>query len=247
LESEGQEIIMSKLGYARYEEKIMANVTQANQTYRDEFQPYKACHQIIELQSIAYDPTRNNKPRWKGQVKVFMISEPLKITLWQEDIDFLNGAAAAAISKEPKTFEKPLDIITMHCHPKFGLQNVDSVRGLHHQFVSKSEANLTAKALVIVPERLATPIAQAAPATVAQVEVLPKPVSEQKELELSFRVGDTVLYKNSSCKITHILENGEGGLVYLGIRAPYKTKKGASTNIIFRPASEFIVELNEVA
>jgi len=34
---------------------------------------------------------------------------------------------------------------------------------------------LTAKALVIVPERLATPIAQAAPATVAQVEVLPEP------------------------------------------------------------------------
>lgn len=77
---------------------------------------------------------------------------------------------------------------------------------------------------------------QAVPATVAQVEVLPKPLSEQKEL--AFSVGDKVTYKNKTYQVRDVIQ-GRNGEPYIGIRRDtvLPGEKGKAP-IFYRPKTE---------
>lgn len=133
---------MSQLSYAECENKLAAQEAKARQTFRDNFQPYKACHETLNLVSIEYKPTRAGKARWIGQVEYWQVHKPLSITLWKEDIDFLSGVSGFIIGTEPIAFGVPVQVITTHSHPKHGLNRLDNVWSSQvNEFIAKSDVD----------------------------------------------------------------------------------------------------------
>lgn len=148
---------MSTLSYGLYENRLAASEAKARQAERDNFKPYMACHSPLALKSIEYKPTYKGKARWIGQVMpmAFMVDD-LPITLWQEDIDFLNKATGLNIGAEPMDLENELiKIVTPHCHSKFGLNRMIYIQHKANHYY-KDE-------VMSDPEPTPTPIAQAKP------------------------------------------------------------------------------------
>lgn len=146
---------MSNLSYAKYEDRLAAQEARARQKARDNYKPYMACRNVLALLSIEYKPTIKGTPRWIGQVSItgLMVND-LPISLWQEDIDFLNRVTGLNIGTETMNLKgRLIDVMTYHCHPKFGLNGIDYInyKATHYQ---KGDP---------MPAPTPTPIAQAKP------------------------------------------------------------------------------------
>ena len=151
--------------YGLDQNRIAHAASKARQAFFDEYKPYMACHQALSLQSIEH-VTDSNSPRWVGQVNPFdAMDKIIPITLWQDDIDFINGIRGLNIGTEPIIFDEPFDIITTHANIKYGLNQAEACWSNHtNTYLHKSRVNTECKALaLVVSEPLATPIAQAVP------------------------------------------------------------------------------------
>jgi hypothetical protein len=154
--------------YGKYEQRIGYLNEQAMARHRANYKPYMACHERLDLLWLVYKPTSDGTPRWIGQVEPFNIDRTYPITLWQDDIDFLNAVLPdVQIPNDHIDFEKPLNIRTEHHDPRYGLNRVGMVFVVNGtgKYIYKSEVDYKTKALATVtdvtPDPLATPIAVA--------------------------------------------------------------------------------------
>jgi hypothetical protein len=107
---------------------------------------YEARRMIGDIATIChidYNPTAAMTPRWEAYGMAYGVR--FIVTLWQEDIEFLNCVKSLGIGKTDYTPEQKLDVIVKRYDAKRGLSGVSGVFHEHKAVFVGEETPLTRK------------------------------------------------------------------------------------------------------
>lgn len=107
---------------------------------------YEARRMIGDIATVChidYSPTAAMTPRWEAFGMAYGVR--FILTLWQEDIDFLNTVKGFGIGKADFTPEQKLDVIVKRYDARRGLSGVSGVFHEHKALFVGEETPLTRK------------------------------------------------------------------------------------------------------
>jgi len=132
-----------QISYGNWENNRAGQTHTRMQRERNTHTSRKAYYDVLHILKVEYKPTRNGKARWVATVEPFGASKHYTLTLWQEDVEFINRhnehGLTIATESLAMDFLNSIQVEAKSHHDQYGLTGVKSVRDKTMSFISKGD------------------------------------------------------------------------------------------------------------